>query len=75
VIGSFGCVSFRAYLVKTTANDKKISAMDNNVSIPLLFLFDPSEFWNQIHQIVKEEVTKAQCQKPQTLASIFLPVW
>jgi len=30
--------------------------MENNAPVPILFPFEPSEFWQQIRQIVKEEV-------------------
>lgn len=30
--------------------------MENNNQIPMLFPFDPNEFWEQIRKIVKEEL-------------------
>ena len=37
--------------------------MESNSAIPILFPFEPSEFWSQIRQIIKEEVTKANEEK------------
>jgi len=34
--------------------------MENNNSVPMLFPFEPSQFWSQMRQIVKEEVRLTQ---------------
>src|SRR3954471_17412741 len=40
--------------------EKKMLSMENNNSVPMLFPFEPSEFWSQMRQIVKEEVRLTQ---------------
>jgi hypothetical protein len=37
--------------------------MENNSSVPMLFPFDPAEFWSQIRQIIKEEINKVNTEK------------
>ena len=37
--------------------------MENNNQIPMLFPFDPNEFWEHIRKIVKEEVCNNEKQK------------
>lgn len=32
--------------------------MEKNVSVPILIPFEPEEFWAQIRQIIREEVSK-----------------
>lgn len=45
--------------------------MKENVSTgshatPMLFPYDPEQFWQSIRQIIREEVTKAEKQKPDS---------
>lgn len=47
--------------------------MENKASIPLLFPFEPSEFWIQIRKIVKEEITNAQRLTSHTPSLTLLP--
>jgi excisionase family DNA binding protein len=42
---------------------KKLQCMENNASVPMLFPFEPAAFWNQIRQIIKEEVNRANMEK------------
>ena len=39
----------------------------------MLFPFEPSAFWNQLRQIVKEEVARAQCTAKHIPAATVLP--
>ena len=43
---------------------KKMWCMDNNTSVPILFPFEPAEFWTQIRKIIQEEITKLHLEKP-----------
>ena len=38
--------------------------MQNNTAVPMLFPYEPSEFWAQIRQIIHEEVYKTQKKNP-----------
>lgn len=37
--------------------------MENINSVPMLFPYEPGEFWTQIRQIIQEEVRKANKEK------------
>jgi len=37
--------------------------MENNSLVPMLFPFEPAEFWSQIRQIIREEVNKVNTEK------------
>lgn len=37
--------------------------MENSNSVPMLFPFEPGEFWTQIRQIIQEEVGKTDNKK------------
>jgi excisionase family DNA binding protein len=39
--------------------------MNNQSAVPILFPYEPDEFWAQMRQIVHEEVVKMQKTKPQ----------
>lgn len=41
--------------------------MENNSSVPILFPFDPNEFWEQMRQIIREEVSKSKKESTPTL--------
>ena len=34
--------------------------MENGSSVPMLFPFEPNEFWEQMRQVIREEVIKTQ---------------
>jgi len=36
-----------------------MKSMENNNSVPILFPFEPAEYWVQIRKIIQEEVAKA----------------
>lgn len=37
--------------------------MENNPTVPMLFPYEPGEFWTQIRQIIHEEVVQTQKTK------------
>jgi len=39
---------------------------DGKLITPILFPFEPEQFWTNIRQIVREEVNKAEKEKPVT---------
>lgn len=41
---------------------------NGNPVTPMLFPYDPEQFWQQIRQIVKEEVSCSEKQRPATTA-------
>lgn len=40
--------------------------MEKNVSVPILFPYEPEEFWAQIRVIVRDEVSKAEKGKQES---------
>lgn len=47
--------------------------MENNSSVPILFPFDPNEFWEQMRQIIREEVSKSQKESTPILNNMSVP--
>ena len=47
--------------------------MENNGTVPILFPFEPSEFWAQIRQIIKEEINKANTEKAHSTPLLETP--
>lgn len=47
--------------------------MENNSSVPILFPFDPNEFWDQMRQIIREEVSKSQKESAPILNNMSVP--
>ena len=42
----------------------KINKVMNNSSTPILFPFEPEEFWEHMRSIIREEITKTSKEKP-----------
>ncbi|MFL9483443.1 helix-turn-helix domain-containing protein [Chitinophagaceae bacterium LWZ2-11] len=42
----------------------KDSVSTGNVVTPLLFPYDPEQFWQDMRQIIREEVSRSEKQKP-----------
>lgn len=42
----------------------KDAVNSGNTVTPILFPYDPGEYWQQIRQIIREEVSNAQKQRP-----------
>lgn len=40
--------------------------MEKNVSVPILFPYEPEEFWAQIRVIIRDEVSKVEKGKPES---------
>src|SRR5438105_4305665 len=40
-----------------------MKCMENNAAVPMLFLYEPSEFWAQIRKIIHEEIVQTQKTK------------
>jgi excisionase family DNA binding protein len=47
--------------------------MDDKVAVPMLFPFDPSEFWAQIRKIIKEEIEKVRTEKEVSSLNMHTP--
>jgi excisionase family DNA binding protein len=47
--------------------------MHDNNSVPMLFPFDPSEFWTQMREIVKEEVEKISQERELSSLTMNTP--
>lgn len=47
--------------------------MENNAKVPILFPFEPSEFWAHIRQIIKEEISKANIEKAPNISLVETP--
>ena len=47
--------------------------MDDKSAIPMLFPFDPSEFWVEMRKIVKEEVGKIKPEREVILSNTNTP--
>lgn len=37
-----------------------MKCMENSPSVPMLFPFEPNEFWTQMRKVIREEVIKTQ---------------
>lgn len=46
----------------------KESVSQGNSTTQMLFPYEPEQFWQSIRQIIREEVTKAEKQKPDLLS-------
>ena len=58
----------------------KDSMMMGNPNTPMLFPYDPQEFWQSIRQIIREEVNQVEKQKPvspafETPGLIYKPLY
>jgi excisionase family DNA binding protein len=51
----------------------KNERMDSNTSVPILFPFEPAEFWTQIRKVIQEEVSKIQYERQVTSAIMETP--
>ena len=47
--------------------------MEKNVSVPILIPFEPEEFWAQIRQIIREEVSKNKKEQPVFASLVETP--
>ena len=47
--------------------------MEKNVSVPILIPFEPEEFWAQIRQIIREEVSKNKKEQPAFTSLVETP--
>jgi excisionase family DNA binding protein len=46
----------------------KDTVTNTSVVTPILFPYEPQEFWQSIRQIIREEVSNAQKQKPAAVS-------
>jgi hypothetical protein len=58
----------------------KESINSGNVTTPILFPYHPEQFWQSIREIVREEITTAEKQKPEskpyeTLGMTYKPLY
>lgn len=47
--------------------------MENSSSVPMLFPFEPNEFWEHMRQIIREEVSKSQKEPIKLIENMSTP--
>lgn len=47
--------------------------MENSSSVPMLFPFEPDEFWEQMRRIIREEVSKSGKEPAQLFNDMSVP--
>ena len=47
--------------------------MENSSSVPMLFPFEPNEFWEQMRRVIREEVSKSQKEPIKLIENMSTP--